>query len=259
MPETTPQHQFNVEHLDVQLFADKQQMGVASASFVVEQLQQAIDRKGEANLVVATGNSQHAFLLALREIDGIDWSRVTVFHLDEYLGISDQHIASFRLYLQKWLFDHISFRAVHLLNGDAPDAQAECKRYSDLLAGQEIDVACIGIGENGHLAFNDPPADFETSEIIHVVTLDEACRLQQVGEGYFNGIEDVPTQALSMSIPAIMSAKVISCVVPEQRKADAVKRTLEENISPMCPATVLRTHPDCHLFLDAESASKLSV
>lgn len=258
MNKITPQRQFTIDKMNVQVFSDKQQVGIASAKFVADQLRHVIAEKGEANLVVATGNSQHEFLLALRQIDYVDWKKITVFHLDEYIGLPAVHPASFRGYLQEWLFDHISFGEVHLLDGDGNDPESECIRYSKLLEGREIDVACIGIGENGHLAFNDPPADFNTDAIIDIVTLDKACRQQQVGEGHFASFLDVPTQALSMSIPVILSANVISCVVPDQRKADAVKCASEEPITPMCPASILRTHSDCQLFLDTNSASKLS-
>lgn len=258
MNKIKPQLQFNVEKLDVQIYTDKQLMGLASARFVVEQLQIAIREKGKANLVVATGNSQHDFLLSLRQMDDVDWQKITVFHLDEYIGLPADHPASFRYYLQEWLFDHISFGEVHLLNGDGPDPEAECRRYSKLLAEREIDVTCIGIGENAHLAFNDPPADFNTDALVHVVTLDQACRQQQVGEGHFTSFADVPTHALSMSIPAILSAKIISCVVPDKRKANAVRGALEGSVTPLCPASVLRTHTNCRLFLDTNSASKLS-
>lgn len=258
MSEVKPERQFTVEKMNVQVFADKQLLGKAAAEFVIQQLKDALNARGEANLIVATGNSQFEFLQAFRQEQALDWSKITVFHLDEYLGISDQHPASFRLYLQNRLFDHVPFGTVHLLNGDSDDPQAECKRYADLMSGIEIDVACIGIGENGHLAFNDPPADFETPELVHIVELDEACRKQQVGEGYFATVADVPSQALSLSIPAILSAKAISCVTPDQRKADAVHCALEGEITPMCPASILRTHAGCHLFLDIDSASRLS-
>ncbi len=152
----------------------------------------------------------------------------------------------------------LPFGAVHLLDGDTPDPEQECRRYASLLAGRTIDVACIGIGENGHLAFNDPPADFDTPNLVHVVTLDEACRRQQVGEGHFATIQDVPQQALSLSIPAILSARAISCVVPDQRKAQAVCCALEGPLSPDCPASALRLHQNCRLYLDFDSASALA-
>ena len=252
------EHRFKVEGVDVYVFSDGGALGAAAAEFVAQRLRQAITRQGEANLILATGASQYEFLDALRQVEGVNWANVTAFHLDEYLGISAQHPASFRRYLRERVFDHLPFGAVHLLDGDAADPEQECRRYASLLAGRTIDVACIGIGENGHLAFNDPPADLDTPNLVHIVRLDEECRLQQVGEGHFATIHDVPQRALSLSIPAILSAHTISCVVPDQRKAEAVRCALEGPISPDCPASALRRHQNCRLYLDADSASLLS-
>jgi glucosamine-6-phosphate deaminase len=253
-----PQRRFKVAAIDVQVFADKEMLGTASASFVAERVKRAIAARGDASVIFATGASQYEYLAALLQREDVDWSRVTAFHLDEYLKLPEDHPASFRRYLRERLFDHLPFGAVHLLDGNAVDPQAECSRYEALLAAHEVDVACIGIGENGHLAFNDPPADFETSRLVHVVTLDEACRQQQVGEGHFAKAADVPAQALSLSIPAILKAQTVSCVVPDRRKASAVHCTLEGPIAPACPASALRRHKDCHLFLDVDSASLLT-
>ena len=244
--------------MDVQVFTDKDTLGEAAAEFVAERLRQAIAGRGEANLIVATGASQYEFLAAFRQVEGVDWSKVTAFHLDEYLGMSNRHPASFRRYLHERLFNHLPFKTVHLLEGDAPDPEAECRRFASLLAERTVDVACIGIGENGHLAFNDPPADFNAPELVYIASLDEACRRQQVGEGHFATIEDVPEKALSLSIPAILSARIISCVCPDQRKAEAVRCALKGPLTPDCPASILRQHADCHLFLDVESASLLA-
>ena len=249
-------NKFQLNNLTGHIFADKQSLGQAAAEFVAQTLRQSIQEQRQARLVVATGASQYEFLSAFIQTD-LDWSKITVFHLDEYLGLSDQHPASFRRYLRERLFEHVPFAAVHVLQGDAPDAEAECQRYSHLLGEGPIDVACIGIGENGHLAFNDPPADFETEKLVHVVTLDTACRQQQVGEGHFANIDEVPQQALSMTIPAIMQAKIVSCVVPDARKAQAVSAALSGPITPDCPASILRQHAYCHLYLDTESASEL--
>ena len=243
--------------VDVQVFDDKGALGTAAASFVAERLRRAVVKRGAASVILATGASQYEFLVALRQME-VDWARVTAFHLDEYLGMSADHPASFRRYLREQLFDHLPFAAVHLLEGDAAEPAQECLRYASLLKQGTIDVACIGIGENGHLAFNDPPAEFDTLNLVHVVDLDEVCRRQQVGEGHFSAIEEVPRQALSLSIPAILAALTISCVVPDQRKAEAVRCTLEGAISADCPASALRRHGDCHLFLDSDSASLLS-
>ncbi|GAB4444554.1 MAG: glucosamine-6-phosphate deaminase [Anaerolineae bacterium] len=248
---------FTVAHVSVQVFPDKAQLGAAAAAFVSARLQAALAARGAAAVIFATGASQYEFLDALRDAPGVDWARVTAFHLDEYLGLPAAHPASFRRYLRARLFDRLPFGAVHLLHGDAPDPQAECARYARLLGQQEIDIACIGIGENGHLAFNDPPADFDTPALVHVVELDAACRAQQVGEGHFARLSDVPRRALSLSIPAILAARTISCVVPDRRKAKAVRCALQGAIAPACPASALRRHHNCHLFLDTESASLL--
>jgi glucosamine-6-phosphate deaminase len=258
MSEAAIVHQFTVESILVQVYDDKVALGTAAADFVAGRLRQAITERGEATAILATGASQYEFLDALRAVPGVNWPSVTAFHLDEYFGLSAEHPASFRRYLRRRLFDHLPFGAVHLLQGDAPDPEVECRRYASLLAGRTVDVACIGIGENGHLAFNDPPADFDTPNLVHVVTLDEACRRQQVGEGHFAAIGDVPKSALSLSIPAILSAQAISCVVPDQRKAEAVRCALEGLVSLDCPASALRKHQTCHLYLDIHSASLLS-
>ena len=258
MSESNPTRQFGVAQVHVKVFGDKYALGEAAAAFVGGCLRRTIRTKKAANLIVATGASQYEFLAALRQQEGVDWQKVTAFHLDEYLGISATHPASFRRYLRERLFDLLPFGAVHLLEGDAPDAERECQRYAALLAANPADVACIGIGENGHLAFNDPPADFHTPKLVHVVALDEACRRQQVGEGHFATMADVPTQALSLSIPAILEAKTIACIVPDRRKAEAVRCSLEGPISADCPGSALRLHADCHLFLDEGSASLLA-
>ena len=251
--------QFFVDDVNVQIYPDKQSIGQAAAAFVALELNNAIGERGAANLVLATGASQYEFLAALLDHADVDWSRVTAFHLDEYLGIADSHPASFRRYLQERFFQHVDLRAFHLLQGDAPDPTAEIARYSALLNAHPIDVACIGIGENGHLAFNDPPADFATDAPVLVVDLDDACRLQQVGEGHFPNLDAVPPQALSMSIPAILSARAISCVAPDARKAAAVHCALEGPITPDCPASALRKHHRCRLFLDPASAAQLTL
>ena len=258
MSDPRPLRQFRVDTIDVRVFPDAGSLAVAAAAFVAGRVRDALAACGQANVIFATGASQVAFLAALVRLEGPDWQRVTAFHLDEYLGMSADHPASFRRYLRERLFDRLPFGAVHLLAGDAPDPGAECARYEALLRDRQIDLACVGIGENGHLAFNDPPADFATRELVRVVTLDEACRRQQVGEGHFPTLADVPTQALSLSIPAILAARIISGVVPDARKAAAVRRALEEDVSPWCPASALRRHGDCTLFLDTQSASALT-
>ncbi len=252
-----PDKSITVEKLNVEIYNDTKIMGQAAADQVTEVLKAAIAEKGHATLILATGASQFSFIEAFKDKE-LDWPKITVFHLDEYVGMSDQHPASFVKYLKERILDHVSPKAIHFLNGDAPDADAEAQRYEDLLKQHEVDCACIGIGENGHIAFNDPPvADFDDPKLVKVVELDDDCRKQQLGEGWFPTFEDVPTHALSQTIPAMMRCKYISCVVPDERKATAVKNTLNAPIGTACPATILRTHPNTVLYLDAASASKL--
>ncbi|OQA46857.1 MAG: Glucosamine-6-phosphate deaminase 1 [Chloroflexi bacterium ADurb.Bin325] len=255
MPASNPIARTSYPWGQVEIYGDKAALGAAAAEFVAARLREAIAARGAARLILATGASQYEFLAALRTQADVAWPRVTVFHLDEYLGMDDRHPASFRRYLRERVFDHLPFGQVHLLAGDAADPAAECARYAALLDEAAVDIACIGIGENGHLAFNDPPADFETSAAVHIVQLDEACRRQQVGEGHFATLADVPTRALSLTIPAILAARAISCVVPDRRKAEAVRCTLAGPITPACPASALRTHTDVRLYLDRESAA----
>ncbi|MCG2461804.1 glucosamine-6-phosphate deaminase [Flavobacteriaceae bacterium F89] len=246
---------FKVENLKVAVFDGPDRMGQAAADFVANKLNRAIHQKGYANLILATGASQFTFLEALQKKE-IDWQKITVFHLDEYKGISEDHPASFRKYLKERILDAVAPKKMYFLNGDANDIGREIRRYQDELKKHPIDVACIGIGENGHLAFNDPPvADFQDPKWVKVVALDEACRNQQLGEGWFPTFEDVPTHALTLTIPAILSSQSISCVVPDARKAEAVQNSLYGPISTVCPGSILRTHQDTALFLDTGSAS----
>jgi glucosamine-6-phosphate deaminase len=248
---------FKLDKLQVRIFNDKAEMGDASADFVLWHLQEAIAHNGHANLILATGVSQFSFLEAFKK-KHIDWKKITVFHLDEYIGLSDQHPASFRKYLKERILDIVNPGQIHFLNGDSPNIDTELRNYEALLKSHPVDIACIGIGENGHIAFNDPPvADFNDPHWVKVVQLDEACRKQQLGEGWFPILSDVPKEALSLTIPAIMKSKVISCVVPDERKSTAVFNTLYGEISTACPASILRKHPDAVLFLDKAAASKI--
>lgn len=243
--------------LQVGVFETSNEMGLAAADFVAEHLELAIQQRGTANLILATGASQFLFLEALKE-KKIEWDKITVFHLDEYKGISDQHPASFRKYLKERILNTVKPHKVYLINGDSECLDKEIEAYENLLKTHPIDVACIGIGENGHIAFNDPPvADFNDPRLVKVVKLDQACRMQQLGEGWFPTLDDVPTEAVSLSVTAIMNCKTISCAVPDQRKAQAVFNTLHADISTNCPATILRKHPNTQLFLDKSSASLL--
>ena len=249
--------QLQKEKLRVEIYETPDNLGKAAAANVAAALNRSIEEKGFANLILATGASQFQFLEALQKHD-IDWKKITVFHLDEYKGLPETHPASFRKYLKERIIEKVQPKEVHYVNGDAPDIEAEVRRYSELLEAHPVDVACIGIGENGHIAFNDPPvADFNDTKLVKVVELDEGCRKQQLGEGWFPTFDDVPTHALTLTIPAIMSCKQISCVVPDERKAEAVYNTLNAEISTACPATILRTHPNTILYLDEGSAGKL--
>lgn len=250
--------QTQIDQLTVNVYDDKKNLGEAAAGRVTGRLEQVLRERGHANLLLATGASQFEFLEAFRQIDRLDWSGITTFHLDEYVGLSEEHPASFRRYLHERIIDHVQPGQAYFLTGDTGDLQAEIQRYEQLLNAHPIDVACIGIGENGHIAFNDPPvADFEDPHLVKVVQLDEKSRRQQVGEGWFDTLEDVPRQALSLTIPAIMQSRMISCVVPDRRKADAVYDTLYGPVSTECPASILRTHEDTILYLDQHSAKKI--
>ena len=220
-------------------------------------IRHAINDRGLARIIAATGASQFDFLDALTATRGIDWQKVELFHLDEYIGLPMNHAASFCQYLQERLITKTEIIRHHLLNGmDEPTELI--RRVGGELKAAQIDVAFVGIGENGHLAFNDPPADFETKDAYILVNLDEACRRQQVGEGWFANLSDVPMRAISMSVRQILSAKEIIAVVPDARKAQAVKSCIEGPISPMAPASILRTHPDTTIYLDGQSAALLS-
>jgi glucosamine-6-phosphate deaminase len=240
----------------LKVFSDKIQLGRTAAAQAAASIQRAIAARGQARVIAATGASQFEFLQALTQTSGIDWSRVEMFHLDEYVGLPITHPASFRKYLLERLIEPTALANHHLLDGEG-DAQAVCQQAGALIAAAPIDVAFVGIGENGHLAFNDPPADFETEEPYLIVKLDEACRHQQVGEGWFAHMADVPQQAISMSIQQILKAQEIICIVPDARKAQAVKACLAGEVSPLQPASILQRHPRVTIYLDRESSALL--
>lgn len=243
--------------MNLHIFPTKQEMGLAAAERTVQWLDAAIAGRGAANLILATGASQFEMLESLVMQD-VDWSKVMVFHLDEYLGLPETHPASFRKYLKERFADKLpGLRMFHYVDGEAADPVAECARLGDLIVAHPIDVACIGIGENGHLAFNDPPADFETEAPYIAVDLDEACRRQQLGEGWFPAFDDVPTQAISMSIRQIMKSAAIVCTVPDGRKAIAVQKAVEGPVTNLHPSSILQQHPCCDLFLDEPAAALL--
>ncbi len=244
--------------MKIYILNSKENMGKAAAEKAAEILREAIKEKGKANFIAATGASQFEFLDHLTKITSLDWGETTMFHLDEYIGLSEDHPASFRRYLQERLISKVHPGKVFLIAGDAPDPEEECERLNDIISQYEIDVAFVGIGENGHLAFNDPPADFETEKPYIIVELDTACRRQQLGEGWFNSLEEVPQKAISMSVNQIMKAKNIICTVPDKRKAQAVKDCFGgEEISPYYPASILKRHDHCYVFLDEQSAMYL--
>lgn len=249
---------FNKDKLKVKIFKLEEEAGRAAAVYTADRIRSAIGEKGAAGIILATGTSQFSFLEALQTED-IDWKRITVFHLDEYRGISETHPASFRRYLKERILDSVKPGQVHLIRGDAEDLEGEMAAYENLLKDHRVDIACIGIGENGHIAFNDPPvADFNDPLWVREVELDKQCRMQQLGEGWFPSLEDVPEKAVTLTVTAIMNCKAISCLVPGRRKATAVRNTLYAGINEACPATILRTHPDAILFLDIMSAGELS-
>lgn len=243
--------------MQLTIHPDAAQTARAAAEQAAVLLREAIARQGHATFIAATGASQFDFLKTLTAAPGIDWSRTTMFHLDEYIGLPITHGASFRKYLQERLVDLVHPGEVHLIEGDAPDAEAECRRLNQLIRQHTVDVAFVGIGENGHLAFNDPPADFEVDDPYIVVELDEACRRQQMGEGWFPTLADVPNRAISMSIRQIMASRAIICTCPNLRKAQAVHDCFTGPVTPAHPASILRQHPETYVFLDTESASLL--
>jgi glucosamine-6-phosphate deaminase len=249
---------FNGEHtVIVKVLEDKRALGWAAAEQAAAALRRAINERGRARIVVATGASQLEFLDALTRTRDIDWQRVEMFHLDEYIGLPMTHPASFRKYLLENFIQKTGIANYHLLDGEG-DAREVAQRMGESLNAAPIDIAFVGIGENGHLAFNDPPADLETEEAYLIVELDEACRRQQVGEGWFADISEVPRKAISMSVRQIMKAREIIVIVPDARKANAVKLCFEREVGPMAPASILRTHARATVYLDGDSAALLS-
>ena len=232
------------------------QMAVQAAKFAAREINRAIGEKGEARILLATGESQIEAIRCLTE-EAVDWSKVVMFHLDEYMDLPETHIASFRKYLKERFVNIVNPQEAYLVDGEG-DVKANIETITEKLKEAPIDVAFIGIGENGHVAFNDPPADFTTDEAYIIVDLDEKCKQQQVNEGWFKDLSEVPKQAVSMTVPQIMKSRVIVSIVPGIRKSDAVSKTLSaEEVTNMVPATILKTHENWNLFLDADSASKI--
>lgn len=242
--------------MNVRVFSDKYSLARAAAEDAATAIREAIAERGCARIIAATGASQFDFLEELTKAIGIDWKKVEMFHLDEYLNMPATHPASFRKYLRERLIDKVVITHAHLLDGER-DADKVIAEITAEIRKAPIDVAFVGIGENGHLAFNDPPADFETDEAYIVVNLDEPCRRQQFGEGWFKSLEEVPHRALSMSVRQILKARQIIAVVPDARKAQAVAKCFNGEISPMAPSSILRTHPNTVVYLDKDSAALL--
>ncbi len=246
-----------VVNLPVKIFDTREEMGVDSAKRVAEVINAAIAEKGVANVVFAAAPSQDDMLKSLLEQD-IDWSKVRAFHQDEYIGIADDEPAGFGNFLDRAIFKKVNFKEIHYLRCKADEAEAKCEEYTKLLTDYPIDMILLGIGENGHLAFNDPAvADFEDPKKIKIVELDDVCRQQQVNDGCFATLDDVPKQAMSLTMSFIMSVPHAVCVVPTIRKANAVYNALNGPVTTACPASILRNHNDAILYLDKESASKI--
>ncbi len=244
--------------MNIMICENKQALGCAVAELGAQRIRNVIAAHGAARIIVATGVSQFEMLAHLTALPDIRWDKVTAFHLDEYIGLPITHGASFRKYLWQRFVSRLPLplAAFHYIDGEG-DAQAECRRLSTLIRDAPVDVAFVGIGENGHLAFNDPPADFETEAPYIVVDLDAACRQQQFGEGWFPTLDAVPRQAISMSIRQIMKSRCIVASVPDARKAEAVRSSVQGSVTPQVPASILQQHPDCTLYLDPAAASLL--
>ena len=245
--------------MQVSLVEDAAELGRVAARLGADVIRKALQQRGEATIIVATGASQFALLEALVVAPGIDWSRVTAFHLDEYIGLPATHPASFRGYLRQRFLAPLAVKPTFIaVDGDAVDLPAEVVRLNGLLKDRQVDICFAGIGENGHLAFNDPPADFEVEDPYIVVQLDEACRKQQFGEGWFPTLQAVPQQAISMSIRQIMKSACLLLTVPDTRKAAAAQRAIEGPVDKACPASIVQTHPDCTVLMDEAAASLLA-
>jgi glucosamine-6-phosphate deaminase len=254
----TPVKTFKAGQLSVRAYASPADLSADVASVTQVYLKKVLKAKGKAAAILATGNSQIKFLEQLIRLGGVDWSKITLFHMDEYLGISGDHKASFRRYMRERVANLVKPRAFHYLEGDALLPMDECARYTKLLKAQPIDLCCLGVGENGHLAFNDPPvANFKDKHSVTIAKLDDRCRLQQVGEGHFPNMDYVPQYALTLTIPMLCSAKKLLCIAPEKRKAQAVRAALQGPISTDCPASILRRQAHATMFVDTDSVSLL--
>lgn len=249
---------FFVSDLTIKTYNTRRDMGVNAAIDVARRLRQVIQEKGEANMIFAAAPSQNEFLNGLTAIDGIAWDKVNAFHMDEYIGLPMDAPQAFGQFLKDRIFGLRKFKSVNYLNGNAGNLDEECLRYEALLRAHRPDIVCMGIGENGHIAFNDPwVADFRDKKWVKVVELDEICRNQQVNDGCFAAVSEVPTHAITLTVPALTAADSIFCVVPSRTKAPAVRNTLYGEVSESCPASILRRHKDAVLYCDSDSAELL--
>ena len=251
---------FKKDKLDVRIYDTRDEMGKASAADIAACIRKMLEEKEEINMIFSAAPSQNDMLKYLCSYDDIEWERINAFHMDEYIGLEADAPQGFGNFLRKYIFGLKPFKSVNCIDVTAADAEAECKRYSKLLKEKPVDIVCMGIGENGHIAFNDPHvADFNDTELVKVVSLDDICRNQQVNDGCFVSIDDVPKFALTLTVPALMNAEYNFCVVPASTKAWAVNRTLTGEISEECPATILRRKDNAIMYCDADSASMLEV
>lgn len=249
---------FKVDNLEVFISENRDEMGELAARDVHNRILELLKEKDAINMVFAAAPSQNEFLASLVSYDDVDWGRINAFHLDEYIGLSIEAPQRFANFLKDRIFGKVGFKSVNYIDGNAQDIEAECRRYSELLKEHPIDIGCIGIGENGHIAFNDPwVADFNDKKLVKVVELDERCRMQQVHDGCFFSLDEVPRYAITLTIPTIMSSRFIYCIVPAKTKAEAVYNTLKGDIVEDCPASILKTHPRAYLYLDMDSAEKI--
>lgn len=246
-----------IDNLKIEIADNRNSMGKAAANEVALQIKSLLNRKEEIRIVFAAAPSQNEFLYEFAKIN-LEWNRITAFHMDEYIGLNDNVEQLFSLYLINNIFSKVNFKQVHLLKSNSQNPVDECKRYAGLLSEKPIDIVCMGIGENGHIAFNDPPvADFSDKEKVKIVELDNECRQQQVNDGCFPTFDDVPKTAITLTVPMLLSASYLSIVVPGERKATAVYNTLYSDISTSCPSTILRKHSNAVLYLDVDSAQQI--
>lgn len=245
------------DRLSVTIAESNDELGAAAAEGFANATRSALQERDEIAVILATGNSQLGFARAVRQRDDVEWSRITILHMDEYLGMSENHPASFRRWMNENIVAHVAPKAFEGVQGDHKPVEQELERYSQLLRELDPAITVMGIGENGHLAFNDPPADFDTGDLVKIVELDEVSRNQQVGEGHFPSLSETPSRALSLTVPALLRPGMVLVGTPEARKATAVKAALEGPVTPHCPASILQTQAHAHLYLDRESSSLL--